>query len=106
MLALDDTPQIDPTEAERIARDCFGLAGGATPLTSERDQNFLVTAGDQRLVLKIANASEDPEMLAAQHEVLLHLATRSTVTPRLIPGVDGSLVARVPSPSGKDHLVW
>ncbi|TGV81317.1 hypothetical protein EN801_033330, partial [Mesorhizobium sp. M00.F.Ca.ET.158.01.1.1] len=52
-------PQISQTEAVDIATRHFGIAGSVTPLDSERDRNFKLTAPDQSLwILKIVNASE------------------------------------------------
>jgi 4-aminobutyrate aminotransferase-like enzyme/Ser/Thr protein kinase RdoA (MazF antagonist) len=106
MIALADAPQLSLADAQRIARDCFGVDGVASALTSERDQNFLITAPGRRAVLKIANASEKPAMLAAQHDVLVYLAKRSRVTPRVIPALDGAATIPVASPSGTNHLAW
>ena len=39
-----DPPRLTPAEAEEIARREFGLEGRASPLPSERDQNFLLQA--------------------------------------------------------------
>jgi len=43
---LADQPNFSTTDAERIARDHYGVDGRATQLTSERDQNFLIEAPD------------------------------------------------------------
>ena len=46
---LDHSPRFDLEAAERLAREHFGVDGRATPLTSERDQNFLIeSAGGAR----------------------------------------------------------
>src|SRR3954471_10151216 len=97
MIALADAPQLSLADAERIARDHFGIDGHASALTSERDQNFLITSPDRRVVLKVANAAEDPVMLEAQHAVLTLLASKLDTTPRVIPAVDGSLLVPVSS---------
>jgi Ser/Thr protein kinase RdoA (MazF antagonist) len=54
----------------------FGVRGEARLLTGERDQNFHFRAasGDEYL-LKVANAAEDVALVAAQSEVLEHLAS-------------------------------
>ena len=64
---LEHAPRFDPNSAARLAHQHYGVDATAYPLPSERDQNFLLvtTAGD-RLVLKIANASEERAMLDAQ----------------------------------------
>ena len=61
---LDHAPHFDPAFAEQLARELYGLDATATALTSERDQNFLLTTADgDRLVLKIANPREARSML-------------------------------------------
>ena len=64
----------------------FGVTASAEPLPSERDQNFLLTTADnRRFVLKIANATEQPEILEFQNAALEHLASRrpGLAVPRL-----------------------
>ena len=72
---LQQAPRLSAADAGRLARNLYGLDAAATPLPSERDQNFLLRAtGDSgtgglgthdrgqntvRYVLKIANATED-----------------------------------------------
>ena len=68
--------------------------GAPTPLPSERDQNFrLTTADDRRFVLKIANATEPPEILEFQNAALEHLASREPglAVPRVLRSVSGAV---------------
>jgi Ser/Thr protein kinase RdoA (MazF antagonist) len=86
MELLEHAPRYDVADAVAFARELFGLEGAATALPSERDQNFLIAAGDgRRYVLKIANASEDRAMLDAQNAAMAHLATRVAFCPRVVP---------------------
>ena len=39
-------PQVSQNEAVNIATRHFGIAGSVTPLDSERDRNFKLTAPD------------------------------------------------------------
>jgi Ser/Thr protein kinase RdoA (MazF antagonist) len=103
---LHDAPRFSPSDAERIARDRFGLDGRASELTSERDQNFLIDAGGRRVVIKIANAAEERAMLDAQQRALAHLATTIETTPRVFATVDGSSLTAVTAADGKRHFVW
>ena len=68
-------PGADNVPASEIASDIYGIEATASPLPSERDQNFflLTTAGD-RLVLKISNPAEDRRFLEAQNAAMTHLA--------------------------------
>ena len=104
---LDHCPRFDLEAAERLARDCFGVTGRATELTSERDQNFRIeSANGARIVLKIANAREDRAMLEAQQQAMTHVAERVPFTPRVLRTVSGETIARVPGVDERAHLVW
>ncbi len=104
---LDQAPQFTTADAERLAHAHFGFAGRATPLTSERDQNFLISADDgRRIVLKIANAAERREMLEAQQAAMLHAARAVRTVPAILaPTTRGALV-EVDGRDGKRHFVW
>ncbi len=103
---LADAPRLSPNDAERLAREHFGIDGRATELTSERDQNFLIVATGRRVVLKIANASEDRAILDAQQRALAHLTPKLATTPRVVPAADGSSLVAITLPDGKRHFVW
>jgi 4-aminobutyrate aminotransferase-like enzyme/Ser/Thr protein kinase RdoA (MazF antagonist) len=60
-------PKFTGADASRLARELFGVEGDATPLPSERDQNFRIGAN---YVLKIANPAETRPFLEAQHAAL------------------------------------
>ena len=106
-MALDHTPHFDLAAAERVAREHFGFDGRATALTSERDQNFLIEArGGSRIVLKVANATENRAILEAQQRAITHLAQRLDITPRVLSAVDGRTLAEVMADDGKRHFVW
>src|SRR5690348_77197 len=72
--AVRQAPRISPEDASRIASQLFSIAGNATPLPSERDQNFRI--GD--FVLKLSNPSESREFLDLQNDVLQLLARSGT----------------------------
>ena len=98
---LQQAPRFDVAGAAQLARDLYGFESTASPLPSERDQNFLLvtTAGD-RFVLKIANATEALEMLDAQNAAMEHLArSRGSLDfcPRILSTTDGQQIARAPS---------
>jgi len=104
---LEQAPRFDVHDAETIALEVFGLAGAAAPLTSERDQNFLIEGADgSRVVLKIANADESRAMLAAQQDALRHVSPSLVITPRVVPATDGATLSDVPGRDGRSHLVW
>src|SRR5262245_62015559 len=83
MQSLADAPRLTTAIAEELAGTVYGVSGRATVLPSERDQNFLIETGSARYVLKIANAREDREHLAAAIAAIRHLAATG-LAPRLV----------------------
>ena len=80
MISMAKVPHLRADEAERIAADLFGVTGRATPLPSERDQNFRIKSSNSAdCVLKIANGGEDAGMLDAENAVMRHLASTGIV---------------------------
>ncbi len=105
MSTLDGTPRLTLDDARRLAGERFGLDATASPLPSERDQNFLIdTPTGERFVLKIANAAEDTAFLEAQNEALERLAGTG-LCQRLLRSTAGRDVETVEAPSGVVHLV-
>ncbi|HEX6650436.1 MAG TPA: phosphotransferase [Pyrinomonadaceae bacterium] len=85
MHLLEYTPRFNVESAAAIADRYFGIRASASPLPSERDQNFLLTnSAREKFVLKIANALEAPEFLEAQNLVFKHLATRVSFCQRVV----------------------
>ena len=106
MHLLEYTPVFDVESAAAIANKYFGIRASASPLPSERDQNFLLTnSAGGKFVLKIANALEEPAFLEAQNAVLTHLAGRISFTQRLVPAASGEETVRVQAASGASHFV-
>jgi hydroxylysine kinase len=61
-------------DAERLARDRYGLDATATRLTGERDENFNLSCADGgQFVLKIASAAESPDITDLPTAALLHV---------------------------------
>jgi 4-aminobutyrate aminotransferase-like enzyme/Ser/Thr protein kinase RdoA (MazF antagonist) len=90
---LRHAPAYSAADAGAIARDLFGVEGEASPLPSERDQNFRVdTAHGETFVLKIANPLEERSALDAQNAALEHLS-RFAWIPRLVPSRAGETIA-------------
>jgi hypothetical protein len=79
-------------EAEAAVRDLFGVEGHAQPLTSERDINFRIRAGDGvQYILKIANSAEQAATIEFQNAALRRLETAAPdiPTPRLMRTREG-----------------
>ena len=81
---------VDHERAQAIAEQYFGIQASAHELPSERDRNFLLTAGGgEKFVLKIANVNEKEEVLAAQNAMLSRLVERVSFCPRVVPSISG-----------------
>jgi 4-aminobutyrate aminotransferase-like enzyme/Ser/Thr protein kinase RdoA (MazF antagonist) len=69
-------PALSDADAVELARACFGVtAAAARDLGSERDRTFVLDAADGQpvAILKVSNASEDPEVLDMEAEAALHV---------------------------------
>src|SRR5882762_10330790 len=102
MALLQQAPRLTVAAACEIARELYGLDAAASPLPSERDQNFLLATDAGRFVLKIANAAEDRAMLEAQNAAMAHLARHTTVCPAIVPTKAGAEITVLP---GGRHFV-
>jgi Ser/Thr protein kinase RdoA (MazF antagonist) len=103
LLALRTTPPIfTEAQAERIARDTYGLAVSVRALPGERDRNFHLHTADQcEYVLKIVDFNASPEATECQLRVLAHLAEQDPglPVPRLFPTMLGGEVGTI---TGRD----
>ncbi len=90
-------PQLSAADAERLAREHYGIEARALPLPGERDRNFRLRAADGReFVLKVVDPAADTATLDCQSAVLRHLADTAPglPVPRLIEARDGRALAR------------
>jgi 4-aminobutyrate aminotransferase-like enzyme/Ser/Thr protein kinase RdoA (MazF antagonist) len=94
LLALRSAPPVFGTaEAQRIARDVYGLAARAAPLSGERDCNFHIGAtGAAGHVLKIVDGAALQAATDCQTRVLRHLAEQDPglPVPRLVTTLAGA----------------
>ena len=100
-------PTFSSQDAERIASEVFGIAGTASPLVSERDQNVKITTSDGRgFVLKIGNPADDSAVIDMQSQALLHVANTDPTLPvmRLVPSVGGDHHVDVLASDGRSHI--
>ena len=105
--AVQSAPRIASDDAVRIAADLYGLSVSATPLPSERDQNFYCKAGNEQFVLKIANAAEAIEFLELQNQLIRFLAVSKIELefPRIVPARTGEDTAKIKDENGREHFV-
>src|SRR5437763_10872180 len=102
---LGQCPTFEVTDAERIAREWYGVVGRAVPLTSERDQNFLIDDPARGgMVLKIANASEQRGLLEAEQQVLTRLSEREVPAPRVLAQLSGETLTEVEGSNCRRHF--
>jgi 4-aminobutyrate aminotransferase-like enzyme/Ser/Thr protein kinase RdoA (MazF antagonist) len=100
-------PSLHPAEAERIARDLYGLAVTISALPGERDCNFRLRTANapgadapgtdiREFVLKILDVATDADSTDCLVSVLDHLAEQdaSLPVPRLFPTQQGQAVGR------------
>jgi len=72
------------TAAEWLARD-WGFQMDVRALESERDQNWMASVdGEPRLVLKVANAGEDPAVLELQQVMLARARAAGLPCPEVV----------------------
>lgn len=103
-----EPPQFDADTALRVAGSEYGLSGTASPLESERDQNFrLRSAHGTQYVLKISNLKEDLSVIDFQtraFEQITRCAPELRV-PRNIPTLQGSETCAIGDTQGRMYLV-
>ena len=95
-------------EAAAFAHMQFGIDGDIRKLTSERDQNFHLTARDGRaFVLKIAHPAEDPAVCDFQTRALQHIAAMDPdlPVPRAILDRAGAFQAMLARPGEAPRIV-
>ncbi len=106
---------MDAREAERIARERFGIAATATPLAGEHDLNYRLQAADGRLyVLKLHAPGADRAALELQDAALAEVGAPRLVgasyegerVVRLLSWLEGRPWAEAPGePAGLGRLV-
>jgi 4-aminobutyrate aminotransferase-like enzyme/Ser/Thr protein kinase RdoA (MazF antagonist) len=106
MPVFEEAPRFDIARARALARELYGLDAVASPLDSERDQNFRLDLGDgSRFVLKIANAAESRGWLEAQNAAMGHASGLGAACPALVATVDGAPIAVTDGEAGGVHMV-
>jgi len=105
---IPSRPTATPEDAERIARDRYGLDTSATELPAEFDRNFLLDAGDgRRFVLKISPRDAEPAVVRSQVAILDFLAGTELrgLFQRVRPALDGGRLIEDRVADGSTHLV-
>ena len=89
-------PDFAPEQAAKAAMQHFGLTGVLSPLTSERDVNYLLRADRGAFVLKLANPAEAAQVTQFQTGALLHLEASDLPVPRVIRSLTGATDVALP----------
>ncbi|WP_119302109.1 aminotransferase class III-fold pyridoxal phosphate-dependent enzyme [Dongia deserti] len=102
-------PNFTLEDAERIARELYGLNAMGKEFYAERDRSFYLRADDAReFVLKIVHPDEHDSAITFQIEALNCIAKQDPGLP--IPRVqhtrDGAQIAHQSSKDGRSHIVW
>ncbi|HWA48398.1 MAG TPA: aminotransferase class III-fold pyridoxal phosphate-dependent enzyme, partial [Dongiaceae bacterium] len=107
---LDVTrPVFTIADAERLARDLYGIAAQAKEFYSERDRIFHLKASDGREhVLKLVHPDEDEATLDFQIQALNWIAREdvSLALPRVIRDKSGGQLCHTIDTAGRRHAVW
>ena len=99
-------PRFSQRQVSGLLEEHYGIAADLEPLSSERDQNFLVTAADgSKHVLKIANAAESAAVTDFQNQGLAHVArvAADLPVPDVVPTRAGRLTFEAVSERGVLH---
>ncbi len=105
---LDTTPDFSCEGAEKIVSQYYGMSVRASDLPSERDQNFsLKSEGGDKFVLKIANASEDYDVLDFQSKAFEYGRDQRVPLelPELVATISGERIATVTDEAGRLFLM-
>ena len=101
-------PRFGLEGAAVIAADVFGVRATATPLVSERDQNFRLAADDGRgWVLKVSNSGEREGVVEMETGVVRHVAAVDPTLPVAVAREtrDGAFWGTITGLDGGHHFV-
>ena len=102
-------PDFTLEDAERIARETYGMNAKGKEFYAERDRSYYLRADDGReFVLKIVHPDEHDSAIAFQIEALNWVARQDPALP--VPRVQhtqgGAQIAHQTSKDGRNHIVW
>jgi 4-aminobutyrate aminotransferase-like enzyme/Ser/Thr protein kinase RdoA (MazF antagonist) len=97
------------SEAVALARDFYELAVSAKALPGEYDDNFLLTAAEQRqFVLKVMHPARERSFIEMQTSALEHLARNlpHRELPRVMPASNGERFTTITDERDDQRFVW
>ncbi|MBR0936052.1 phosphotransferase [Bradyrhizobium jicamae] len=101
------SPKLTTSEAEKLARDLYGIECRAHMLTAERDQNLLLEVdGCSRFVMKISNPGEVRAVTDFQTAALCHVecSDRHLPVPRIRRTLSGATEAPIVLADGRQSV--
>lgn len=106
MSLLNHAPRFTTELASQLVRQIYGFSSTASPLPSERDQNFLLLAeSGEKFVFKIANSIEERAMLEAQQQAMTLVSQQSSFCPSIVPTLTGETISEIQS-NNAAHFAW
>ncbi|KKB62047.1 hypothetical protein WM40_19885 [Robbsia andropogonis] len=96
--------RVSLAHVEGIVHQHYGIHGQATVMTSERDQNFKITAPDGReFAFRVSNPAEPPEVNDFQLAAMQHIACADPdlPVPRVIRTLNGEAHLSLPFDKGE-----
>ncbi|HEV8389371.1 MAG TPA: aminotransferase class III-fold pyridoxal phosphate-dependent enzyme [Dongiaceae bacterium] len=102
-------PDFMLADAERIARELYGVDATGKEFYAERDRSFYLRAADGReFVLKIVHADEVESNIDLQVQALSWLSRQDPglPIPRMQCDRNGAQITHAPSADGRRHAVW
>jgi 4-aminobutyrate aminotransferase-like enzyme/Ser/Thr protein kinase RdoA (MazF antagonist) len=109
MPELEILQPVTQDEAIQLAQDVYGFEARVRPLPGEYDDNFHVTAADDRaFILKIMHPHRDHALIDLQCQALDHLAKRAPDlrVPRVQVTQRGEPFTKVALRTGDERFVW
>lgn len=104
---VTDLPKFPESELAGISGRLFGIEGDYRCLDSDRDQNFLLTSGEGRWILKFHHPEEDEAVVDFQNAALAHIADTAPeiLVPEVVPTTAGEAFGRATAPDGRESIV-
>ncbi len=107
MIRIHSRPDLDEAVALDAVREHYGLDGTLTPLSGERDRNFLLEVdGGVRYIVKVSSPDEPQPILEFENRMIERLAADTNIlVPGLVAARSGETLIEHEDPTGTTHRV-
>ncbi len=107
MIRIQSRPDLDEAVALDAVREHYGLDGTLTPLSGERDRNFLLEVdGGVRYIVKVSSPDEPQPILEFENRMIERLAAdTNSLVPGLVAARSGETLIEHEDPAGATHRV-